>query len=392
MTQRLFDVDSYNKEFTAKVILCVPSGDNYKVVLDRTTFFPEGGGQAADKGTLNQINVLDVQEKDGIIYHIVSDSFDEGAEVNGKIDWDVRFERMQHHTGEHIVTGLIHAKYGYNNVGFHLSDGVCTLDMSGPLTKEQLQEIEIQANEIIYQNRSVEVLYPTKEELETLDYRSKIEIEGQIRIVKVDGCDICACCAPHVRSTGEIGVIKMVQTQNYKGGVRITIACGRRALRDYSAKDEYVKAIMYSLSSKEELIVEGVELLKKEIAQLKSKVLESERERLRFKTQEIATGQRTVCLFEERLDGNLPRDFMNMVLDKDTCVCAVFTGNETSGFRYVIGSRTQDTRPISKELNAEFSGRGGGKPEMVQGSLVGTKAAIETKVCECVETMMKKEV
>ena len=392
MTQRLFDVDSYNKEFTAKVISCVPSGDNYKVVLDRTTFFPEGGGQAADKGTLNQINVLDVQEKDGIIYHIVSDSFDEGAEVNGKIDWDVRFERMQHHTGEHIVTGLIHAKYGYNNVGFHLSDGVCTLDMSGPLTKEQLQEIEIQANEIIYQNRSVEVLYPTKEELETLDYRSKIEIEGQIRIVKVDGCDICACCAPHVRSTGEIGVIKMVQTQNYKGGVRITIACGRRALRDYSAKDEYVKAIMYSLSSKEELIVEGVELLKKEIAQLKSKVLESERERLRFKTQEIATGQRTVCLFEERLDGNLPRDFMNMVLDKDTCVCAVFTGNETSGFRYVIGSRTQDMRPISKALNAEFSGRGGGKPEMVQGSLVGTKAAIETKVCKCVETMMKKEV
>ena len=389
MTQRLFDVDSYNKEFTAKVILCVPSGDNYKVVLDRTTFFPEGGGQAADKGTLDKVNVLDVQEKDGIIYHTVSEPFEEGTEVNGKIDWNVRFERMQHHTGEHIVTGLIHEKYGYNNVGFHLSDGICTLDMSGPLTKEQLQEIEIQANEMIYQNRPVEILYPTKEELKSLDYRSKIEIEGQVRIVKVDGCDICACCAPHVRSTGEIGVIKMVQTQNYKGGVRITIACGRRALRDYSAKDEYVKAIMYSLSSKEELIVEGVELMKKEIAQLKSKVLESERERLRYKTQEIPAGQRTVCLFEERLDGNLPRDFMNMVLDKDTCVCAVFTGNETNGFRYVIGSRTQDMRPISKELNVQFAGRGGGKPEMVQGSLVGGKAAIEAKVCEIVNAMME---
>lgn len=378
MTQRLFDVDSYNKEFTAKVISCVPSGDNYKVVLDRTTFFPEGGGQAADKGILGNANVLDVQEKDGIIYHTVDKAFEEGEEVFGKIDWDVRFERMQQHTGEHIVTGLIHQKYGYNNMGFHLSDGICTLDMSGPLTKEQLHEIEIAANEIVYQNKKVEVLYPTKEELEVLDYRSKIEIEGQVRIVKIDGCDVCACCAPHVNSTGEIGTIKMVQTQNYKGGVRITIACGRRALRDHIAKDEYVKAIMYSLSSKEELIVEGVELLKKEIAQLKTKILEVEREKLRYKAGEIQPGQKLVCMFEDKLDGNLPRDLMNMILDKNTTVCAVFTGNESSGFRYVIGSRNIDTRPIGKAINAEFAGRGGGKPEMIQGSLTGSVAEIKS--------------
>lgn len=376
MTEKLFYMDSHLKEFDATVISCEPYGEGYLAVLDRTAFFPEGGGQASDTGWLNDTEVSDVQEKNGSIYHYIKDVISTGVTVHGKIQWEKRFSRMQQHTAEHIISGLVHKQYAYRNVGFHLADTYCTMDFDGPLSKEQLQEIERKANEAVFQNILLEVLYPSKEELEKLDYRSKIEIEGQVRIVRISGYDVCACCAPHVKRTGEIGLIKMVHVQNYKGGVRITMLSGDRALADYRQKEESVKNIMSLLTAKEELVVEAVEQLKEDNNTLKMQMLELQRSMLRMKAEQISADSE-VCIFEDHMDMGLAREFMNLMLGKGAKICAVFCRKDEKEYRYVIGSKSQNMQELGKYLYQSFSGKGGGKPDMIQGTIQGNQQDIE---------------
>lgn len=376
MTEKLYYQDSHKKEFEATVVSCEPYKGQYRIVLDRTAFFPEGGGQYADTGMLDAVNITDVHEKDGIIYHTADAPLEAGSRVTGRIHWEERFEKMQQHTGEHIVSGLVHQRFGYQNVGFHLGSDYCTMDFNGPITKEELREIEREANEAVFQNLNIEVLYPTKEELAEMEYRSKIEIEGQVRIVVVPGYDVCACCAPHVDQTGEIGMIKLVNMINYKGGERITMLCGRRALRDYEKKEESTKAISAMLCAKEYEIAEAVEHLKEEQVSMKSQCASLWQKLLFYQANEIVIEDGITAVFEPSLNGNLPREMMNLLLDRGARICAVFAGTDEAGYRYVIGSRQEDVRPLSKMLNAAFEGRGGGKPEMVQGSMKGTEKAI----------------
>ena len=378
MTEKLFYEDSHLITFTASVLSCQQEKDHYKVVLNRTAFFPEGGGQAADTGMLDSVKVVDVHEKEGVIYHFTDGPLEEGKIVEGKINWEERFSKMQQHSGEHIISGLIHAKYGYHNVGFHLGKEIVTMDFDGPLTKEELKEIEYKANEAVAKNLDIQVSYPSKEELANIPYRSKIEIEGQVRIVTIEGYDICACCAPHVNKTGEIGLIKLTNVQNYKGGVRVTMMCGFRALADYNDKETSVKSISMELSAPENGIYEAVQQLKDEKTVLKSKIAELQKQLIAVKVDQIEKGQKLVCMFEHDLDGNGPRELVNMILEKETGIGAVFAGNDEKGYRYVIGSRVEDVRPVAKMINEEFHGRGGGKPEMVQGSLEGCKEKIYT--------------
>lgn len=382
MTEKLFYEDSHRTEFTAKVISCEKAKDGYCVVLDRTVFFPEGGGQYADTGILGGARVTDVHEKNDVICHFVTAPLEVGSTVSGKINWDERFEKMQQHTGEHIVSGIVHERFGYNNVGFHLGADYCTMDFDGPITKEQLKEIETAVNEAVYQDLEIEILYPSKEELKDMDYRSKIEIEGQVRIVKIPGYDVCACCAPHVKKTGEIGAVKLVNMVNYKGGERITMLCGRRAMRDYEKKDAMTKEISALLCAKEYEVADAVLRLKDEQTRFKSQIAELQQKLLEFQVAEISTDQRVVTVFDSALTGNLPREMMNKLLDKGAGICAIFAGTDTDGYRYVIGSRNEDVRPISKALNSAFNGRGGGKQEMVQGSLKGDQKAIEEVMSE----------
>lgn len=374
MTDKLYYESSHRKDFEAQVISCEPEGEGYKVVLDKTVFFPEGGGQYADTGTLDEAKVLDVHEKQGVIYHWCDRAIEVGSCVTARICWEERFEKMQQHSGEHIVSGLVHEKFGYNNVGFHLGGDYCTMDFDGPVTKDELKEIERLANEAVYQNLKIEVSYPSKEALEQMEYRSKIEIEGQVRIVTVPGYDVCACCAPHVNYTGEIGMIKLVNMINYKGGERITMLCGRRALRDYDAKDENVKEISALLCAKELETAEAVRHLKQEQESLKGAYSSQRQKLLTYRAQEIPVeeGGKT-AVFACDLAGNEPRELMNLLLEKGAEICGVFAGTDEEGYRYVIGSRTEDVRPIGKMMNDAFEGRGGGKPVMVQGTLRGKK-------------------
>ena len=376
MTEKLFYQDSHRSTFTAIVQEVRPSGNGYEIILDRTAFFPEGGGQSSDTGSLGGVSVSDVQEIDGKIIHYTDGPFVEGTEVEGCIDWTERFSKMQQHTGEHIVSGLIHKIYGYHNVGFHLGTDSVTLDFNGVVPKEKLHEIEQLANEAVAKNLPVQVLYPTDEELSKISYRSKIEIEGQVRIVVIDGYDVCACCAPHVKQTGEIGLIKLVGMQNYKGGVRISMLCGFRALEDYYQKEKNNREIAVMLSAKEYETAVEVERLQEELAMKKAKIAELEQKFLEQKVETLDVSGEIVCLFEET-DPVMTRELVNLLLKKGAKMAAVFSGNEREGYRYVLGSRSLDVRKNGKLLNEAFHGRGGGKPEMVQGTVQGKREEIE---------------
>lgn len=376
MTEKLFYQDSHRSTFTAIVQEVRPSGNGYEIILDRTAFFPEGGGQSSDTGSLGGVSVSDVQEIDGKIIHYTDGPLVEGTEVEGCIDWTERFSKMQQHTGEHIVSGLIHKIYGYHNVGFHLGTDSVTLDFNGVVPKEKLHEIEQLANEAVAKNLPVQVLYPTDEELSKISYRSKIEIEGQVRIVVIDGYDVCACCAPHVKQTGEIGLIKLVGMQNYKGGVRISMLCGFRALEDYYQKEKNNREIAVMLSAKEYETAVEVERLQEELAMKKAKIAELERKFLEQKVETLDISGEIVCLFEET-DPVMTRELVNLLLEKGAKMAAVFSGNEREGYRYVLGSRSLDVRKNGKLLNEAFHGRGGGKPEMVQGTVQGKREEIE---------------
>ena len=258
--------------------------------------------------------------------------------------------KMQQHTGEYIVSGIVHARYGFNNVGFHLGTEDCTMDFDGEISKEALQEIELEANRAVWKNLTIEVSYPSKEELEELDYRSKIEIEGQVRIVSVPGYDICACCAPHVERTGEIGMIKLVNMQRYKGGVRVTMLCGSRALTDHQQKEESVKKISALLCAKDTEVAEAVEKLKEEQLDLKNQVSALKQKLLAYQAKEIDVTPELVKVFDSELSGNEPRELMNILLERGAKICAIFAGNDEEGYRYVIGSHSEDVRVISKKI------------------------------------------
>lgn len=385
MTDKLFYQDSHLNKFEAEVISCEPvEGEEgrYEIVLDQTAFFPEGGGQYADHGSLGGAAVLDVQERDGRVFHITDHPLEPGMQVEGRLDWEERFMKMQQHTGEHIVSGLVHARFGYNNVGFHLGSEDCTMDFSGEITREELREIEVEANRAVWKNLEVQVLYPSPEEAGKMEYRSKIEIEGQIRIVVIPGYDVCACCAPHVKRTGEIGMIKLTDVQRYKGGVRVTMLCGIRSLKDYEMKQEQTAEISALLCAKTEETALAVRRMKEECSDLKYQITEKDRLLAAYRADLVPDEEEVVCIFTEDIAGEAMRLLMNRVLEKERKLCAVFYGNDADGYRYVIGSRKNDMRMLAKEFNAAFSGRGGGKPEMVQGTAKGSASEMREWIFE----------
>ncbi len=415
MTEKLFYQDSHLAAFEARVLACgeadkadqAAGRTGYRVELDRTAFFPEGGGQYADTGILGGVRVTDVQEEDGRVIHFTDGPLEDGAQVEGSIDWEERFMKMQQHTGEHIVSGLVHARFGYDNVGFHLGSEDCTMDFNGEITEEQLSEIELEANRAVWKNLKVETIYPPREELAQMEYRSKIEIEGQVRIIVIPGYDRCACCAPHVAYTGEIGVIKLTNVQRYKGGARVTMLCGVRALADYALKQRQEKEICAMLCAKDNETAEGVRRLKEECSAVKYELGEKEKKLIRYEAERIPEGEDAVCIFTEDIKGESMRLLMNAALDSGHSLCAVFhpesgsvskagkekrTGEKKGArpekvCRYVIGSRDIDVRPLAKDLNSTFQGRGGGKAGMVQGTAVGEEDEIRKWFLEKAEEL-----
>ena len=376
MTEKLYDLDSHLREFTARVISCEQDGKRWAVRLDRTAFFPEGGGQAADTGFLGSARVLDVQEDAGDILHYTDGPLGAGETVTGTLDWQQRFRRMQNHTGEHILSGLVHARYGYRNVGFHLGDGDVTVDFAGELSREQLDELETAVNLAIAENVTVQAWYPSPEELAALDYRSKLELTENVRLVRIEGYDLCACCAPHVSRTGEIGSLRILDFMRHRGGIRLHMLCGLDALEDARMRYRATLAISGLLSVPQADTPAAVERTLRELEETRQALAGEKRRWLKLRSDALPETEANLCIFEEDLDPVSLRELVNAGMEKTPGICAAFTGQE-GDWKYIIGSRKVDLRSLSKEINAAIGGRGGGRPEMIQGSCTADRKQIE---------------
>lgn len=380
-TIRLYDADAYQTEFEATVLACEEvekkDGRVYQVWLDQTLFFPEEGGQSPDMGTIDGVEVLDVQIKNEVITHTLAAPLTVGTTVKGVVDWKHRFYNMQQHSGEHIFSGIVHKKFGYDNVGFHLSDSIVTMDFNGVISPKEIAEIETAANQAIIENIPVEVSYPSKEELKELDYRSKIEIEGQVRIVTIPGYDVCACCAPHVRRTGEIGSLKVMNVQSYKGGVRVSILCGFRALDAFRQKADIITELMAEFSTSQDAILDNVKKLKGANQTMKNQLAAAKQELMEYKVSAIPEDSENAILFEADLETPVVRGVVNGLVEKFAGISAVFVGNDENGYQFIVGSKNKDCRQIAATLREKLSARGGGSDKMIQGSVAATQLQIE---------------
>lgn len=390
--KKLYYEDVHMTEFEATVTECIYDEKKkiYKIVLDQTAFFPEEGGQVADKGSLTftremglesiQLSLLDAHIKNDIIYHYVEQEIPVGTRVKGSVDWAQRFDFMQQHSGEHIISGLVNKQYGFDNVGFHLGLQEVTLDFNGVLTLEQLREIETKANEAIWKNLPVNIEFPSSEALASLEYRSKLDLTENVRIVTIPGYDTCACCAPHVDTTGQIGMIKITGVQSHRGGIRVNILCGGRALQDYTVKQNNAAAISASLSVKQDLIADGVERLKEENFKQKEVVNRLQANMLKSLAENLPAPEDSshAILFVEPMDDIAIRNLINDLVPKYAGFVGVFWGNDTEGYRYIIGSLTKDCREIATILRVQFGAKGGGKAPMIQGNVVAKEEQLRT--------------
>ena len=373
--KKLYYADSHLKEFSATVTGCEEVKGGWAVTLEATAFYPTGGGQNCDLGVLGGANVLDVKEQGEEIIHLCDAPLEVGSTVKGTIDWQRRFDHMQQHSGEHLVMGQVYGKFGYHNVGFHMGESLVTIDLDGPVTWEDLMEIERSVNEIIWQNRPVKTWYPSPEELPQVNYRSKKALPWPVRIVEFPGADVCACCGTHVKYTGEIGLVKFVSCIKFKEGVRIEMASGQRAMNLFRNIFEQNRQVSQTFSAK--ILETGAAAHKFNEMLLQEKYRNVGLQRKIFGAiAESYAGKERAIHFEEALNPGQVRELADAIAEK-AATAIVYSGSDAAGYSICIISKSEDTRELGKAVNAQLNGRGGGKPGAFQGSLRATKAEIE---------------
>ena len=376
MTEKLYYISAYTSKFSATVVSFFTEGDKLLAVLDKTAFFPEEGGQSADTGMIGGARVIDVTEMDGIIYHTVDTPLTVGETVECAIDFAERYEKMKCHTAEHILCGIMHKLYGAENIGFHLGDDVVTFDVSPVLTRADLDRVEDIANRIIAENVDVVASFPTREELCALEYRAKLDLTENVRIVSIGDYDKCACCAPHVEKTGEIGLIKMLDFCKHRGGTRIYMVAGERALLDYRARYAITQRISAMTSTPQMEISDAVKALQNEKEALKSAMKERGLIIARMSADAVPETKGNVVRYFNALEVDEVREFVNCAVERVEGMVVAITGEE-GNYKFIIGSRTVDLRQMAREMTASLGGRGGGRPEMIQGTFLCGMTDIE---------------
>ena len=380
-TRKLNYEDSHLQAFSATVLSCEETAKGYEVILDATAFYPEGGGQAADTGCLNGIRVLDTRERDETVVHFCEGPLDVGTAVEGVIDWEPRFHRMQQHSGEHIVSGNINRRYGYHNVGFHMGSDIITIDFDGVIPAEDLASIEAEANGALWQNLPVQCWYPSQQELPNVPYRTKRALPWPVRIVEVPGFDICACCGTHVKATGELGLIKLFTMMGFRGGTRMEMSCGKSALKLLNEAYEQNRQVSQAFSAKIEETGAAARRMNEVEAALKYRIVGLEKRIFSGISAEYA-GKGNVVHFEENLDNNAVRDLADTIADSCGGIAAVFSGSEEAGYAFCLVTREGDLRQLGREMTKALNGRGGGKPLFQQGRVQAKKAEIEAFFAE----------
>lgn len=387
-TLELYYTYPYQTDFEADIIsidACDTEKSTYKVILNQTLFFPEAGGQSCDKGEIILGDITTVVENVqidnvGIITHYIHSSspldtktlVDTG--IKGRIDWEHRFSNMQQHSGEHIFSGIVHEKYGYDNVGFHLSDNSVTMDYNGYLSPDDVAEIEALVNKVIAGNVDIDCSFPRDNELESIDYRCKGELTGDVRIVEIKGVDICACCCPHVAKTGEIGLLKVISSIKYKGGTRLSILCGFRALKYFSSLQADMNELRTLLSSELSEVVNNVAAIKNERDELKIKLREANKAKLIIEIDHLSDSAGAL-IFTDEVDAKSQREALNYLIERRDNYCGILAGDDKKGYSYLIGSNSLDSTLIGERLKESFGAKGGGKKEMIQGF-------VEAKACD----------
>ena len=372
-TKKLYYEDSHQRQFSATVLSCTQVPKGWEVILDATCFYPEGGGQACDLGTLGCANVLDVQEQGETVVHLCDGPLAVGSTVDGRIDWARRFDLMQQHSGEHILSGLIHQTFGYHNVGFHIGNTVMEVDFDGPITPEQLAELEYKANEAIWRNQTVVCWYPTEEWLAENPYRSKKALTPPVRIVWFPGYDVCACCGIHVKRTGQIGLIKVISCVKFHQGVRLQMVCGSRAFCYMSQIFEQNRQVSQLLSAKLPETADAAKRLAQQLAEEKFRSAGLQKRLFAFVANAYENAG-NVLHFEDGLAPAQVRELCDAIGKCCGGTAAVLSGSDESGYSLClmgVGAKEKGTAMIQA-----LHGRGGGKPEAFQGSLAATKAQI----------------
>ena len=377
MTEKLYYRDCHLAQFRASVTGCTPTEKGYLVTLDATAFYPEGGGQACDLGTLGGVRVLDVQERDGEILHLCDGALQVGDQVDGAIDDARRFDLMQQHTGEHIVSGIIHRRFGYHNTGFHMGADVTTIDFDGIIPVEALAEIEAEANGALWKNLPVRCWYPSPEELPTVSYRTKRALPWPVRIVEIPGYDCCACCGVHTAATGEVGLIKLFSAVGFRGGTRMELACGRRALDMLNLAFGQNTQVSQAFSAKWTETGAAAAKMNEALAAEKYRAIGLQR-RLIAGIAQRYDNCGNVVHFEPGLDAGLLRELADAIAQRCGGIAAVFSGDDRTGYGFCILARTGDLRPLGKAMTQSLSGRGGGRADAQQGRVNASRTQIET--------------
>ena len=375
-TRKLYYEDSHMTAFTATVLSCEKTEKGFEVVLDATAFYPEGGGQAADTGFLNGIRVKDTREREETVVHFCAEALEVSTVVEGVVDWEPRFHRMQQHSGEHIVSGIINRRYGYHNVGFHMGSDIITIDFDGVIPAEDLASIEAEANAAVWQNLPVKCWYPSEEELPHVPYRTKRQLPWPVRIVEVPGFDICACCGTHVKAAGEVGLIKLFTMMGFRGGTRMEMSCGSSALKLLNEAYEQNRQVSQAFSAKIQETGAAARRMNEVEAALKYRIVGLEKRIFAGISAEYA-GQGNVVHFEEDLDNTAVRDLADAIAESCGGTAAVFSGSDEAGYAFCLVTREGDLRQLGKEMTRALNGRGGGKPFFVQGSVKANAKEIE---------------
>ena len=375
-TRALYYEDGYLSRFSSRVVSCEPQGDLWAVTLEATAFYPEGGGQAGDTGTLNGIPVLDTQEQGDRVVHLCGQPLEPGETVEGIIDFDRRFDLMQQHTGEHMLSGLIHRRYGYHNKGYHVGAEFVTVDFDGVIPQEDIPSLEKELNEAVWRNLPVKCWIPSPEELPEVTYRTKRPLPWPVRIVEVPGCDSCACCGIHVGSTGAVGVIKILTTMGFRGGTRLEMVSGRRAWAAMNDAYEQNRQVSQAFSAQLNQTGDAARRMNEVVSELKCRITQLQRQQISSVANSYVN-QGDVLHITDGLDPVLVRELADAIAEVCGGTAAVFSGTDEGGYSCCVVTRSGDLRSLGKAMNAALNGRGGGKPNCHQGKVSCTRAEIE---------------
>lgn len=374
-TRKLYYEDSHLSRFTSQVLSCTRTEKGWEVILRATAFYPEGGGQAGDSGTLNGVRVLDTREREGAVVHLCQEPLNAGEEVTGVIDYDLRFGRMQQHSGEHIVSGILNRRFGCHNTGFHMGADVITIDFDAVIPPQALPEIEAEANGAVWKNLPVRCWYPSPEELPAIPYRTKKALSWPVRIVEIPGFDCCACCGTHVAATGEIGLIKLLSAVSFRGGTRIEMACGAQAMALLNAAFDQNRQVSQAFSARMTETGEAARRMNELLAAQKYRMAGLEK-RIFAGIAESYGSCGDVLHFEDGLGGDGVRELADAIAEKCGGTAAVFGGSDENGYAYCLIARQGDLRQLNRDMAAALRGRGGGKNLCQQGRVQANREEI----------------